>query len=173
MLLLFVVLELLAECPPPPECSFEEFRGWLRSDEGLGRLGANGPASVLEAAGNARAFMETTPVSTAFALAPSADHARHSKAPVCVVAADEVLHHCYEKPPGGWRLLVVDARMRQSAASLPVCLRLCQDQTHAQRRKVLRDLPYDESIHLCLMPKSPRRPATTPSSCAATWPGPR
>merc|ERR1719293_286486 len=41
---------------------------------------------------------------------------------------------------------------------LPVCMRLGQEQQHRERRELLRSLPYDESIHLCLMSDGPPVP---------------
>lgn len=71
---------------------------------------------------SAESFLASTPRSMLGSLAAGArDQAL--RLPVGSVAADEILHHVYERPDSQWRLVVVDIR-DSSLASLPVCLRL-------------------------------------------------
>lgn len=77
--------------------------------------------------------------------------------PVAAVSAREVLSHTHERPPKEWRFLAVDARMRESATCLPVCLQLPRVQ-QTKRRQILQETANDEDIHLCLFGDSDPRP---------------
>lgn len=154
-LLLFVATELLAEGRRRlGKTAFKQLR-----ERGLAGRGSAGVRQCVE---RAVLLHDTTPLSLIFALSVGGwATARLQKLlPICSVAADEVLHHVYERKAGSWRLVVVDVRNNTSEASdaalaLPVCLRLDPSQ---DRAAVLQDMPYNESIHLCLMGDDPPGP---------------
>jgi len=157
MLLLFSAVVLLREVLPSPGCSFEQLKEYIRGPSGLGSLGAGGPAGVFQCVAAARALFEATPVSLSCALAQGTRAIARLSLPICAVAPDEVLHHVYERPSGSWRLVVVDVRTRSCSRALPLCMRFEPSQ-HSQWRPNLRNLPFEESFHLCLMGDGPAIP---------------
>lgn len=157
VLLLLTAAVLLSEVVPEPGASFEHLKELIRSKRGLGGLGSRGLDGVSQCVAAARALMDTTPVSLTTALAADERARARLRLPMCAVAPDEALHHIYERPSGSWRLVLVDVRMRASERALPVCMRLGQ-LPHNQRRQMLRELPYEESIHLCLLGDGPAMP---------------
>mmetsp|Transcript_121098 Transcript_121098/g.386749 ORF Transcript_121098/g.386749 Transcript_121098/m.386749 type:complete len:767 (-) Transcript_121098:45-2345(-) len=117
------------------------------------------------------ALHEATPLSVLRLLSPGV-RGPGSVLPFCTITPDEVLHHVYDHKSGLWRLVVVDVRRPTSGGAaaaaaaagdefdlasmaLPVCLRFDASQ---DRRAVLKDLPYEESIHLCLIGDGPPMP---------------
>mmetsp|Transcript_30899 Transcript_30899/g.91833 ORF Transcript_30899/g.91833 Transcript_30899/m.91833 type:complete len:713 (-) Transcript_30899:29-2167(-) len=156
-LLLLAAAVLLSEVRPEPGTTFEHVKELIRSKRGLGGLGSRGVTGVCQCVAAARAMLDDTPVSLSSALSAGGRGAARLRLPMCAVAPDEALHHIYERPSGSWRLVVVDVRMRASQRALPVCMRLGQTQ-HNQRRQMLRELPYEESIHLCLLGDGPAIP---------------
>lgn len=157
MLLLLTAVVLLAEVRPARETSYEEVKELIRGKEALGGLGARGCKGVCQCVAAARGLLEATPVSVSNSLAAGDKATGRLRLPMCAVSPDEALHHIYEKPPGSWRLVIVDVRMRASTRALPLCLRLGRA-AHNVRRQMLRDLPYEESIHLCLLGDGPPVP---------------
>merc|ERR1719203_418122 len=99
-------------------------------------LAGRGIAGIRQCFEGACVLHEAPPLSLIFALSSGGwGTARLRKLlPVCSVAADEVLHHVYERKAGGWRLVVVDVRGKENAVeedrssavsvpslALPVC----------------------------------------------------
>lgn len=147
-LMVFIVLLMLYEVSLPPSGTFEELAQLLHL-AGLESLTARGASGIVRCVERAQALMVATPMSVAASLHPGKkqDNLR-LRYPVTMVAPDEVLHHIYERPQGTWRFVVADVRCKEVVYALPVCIRLGADQ---DRRAVLGDLPYEDSIHLCLM----------------------
>lgn len=151
-LLLLVAVELIAQARRVlGVTAFQQLRG-----RGLAGRGFIGVRQCLE---GARVLHEKTPLSLIFAMSSGgwATKRLARLLPVCSVAADELLHHVFERKGGCWRLLVVDVRGKRGEAkavaeALPVCLRMDPSQ---DRQEVLRDMPVNDSIHLCLMGDGP------------------
>lgn len=148
-LLLFVFIWLIAVASLEPEFTFEQLSAKLRGDT-LGGLAARGALGVSQAVGGARAFLESTPASVR-----EVGSRLPADITACAVSAEEVAHHVYGRPTSNWRLVVVDVRSGESPLALPVCMRLG---TQQDRREVLLDLPYEESIHLVLLGDGPPAP---------------
>mmetsp|Transcript_13776 Transcript_13776/g.37310 ORF Transcript_13776/g.37310 Transcript_13776/m.37310 type:complete len:754 (+) Transcript_13776:105-2366(+) len=162
MLLLLVVVVLFAEAAADfvkeSDRTLQKFRQRLRGEGPDGAGARSTTAGARRCAAAARARLATTPVSLLRSAVLDSDEAKaRIRPPMCVVNPDEVLHHTYERPSGSWRLVVVDVRMRSSELMLPVSMRLGQAQ-HNHRRQLLRDMPYEDSIHLCLMGDGPPAP---------------
>merc|ERR1719502_2203278 len=101
----------------------------------------------------AMVLLESTPVTLiSLLIAAGAGSASPPNLPMCTISADELLHHIYERPSRSWRLVVVDARMTSdnNRLVLPVSI-LLGATSYSQRRQTLKDMPYEESIHLCIM----------------------
>mmetsp|Transcript_6101 Transcript_6101/g.10528 ORF Transcript_6101/g.10528 Transcript_6101/m.10528 type:complete len:668 (-) Transcript_6101:54-2057(-) len=170
MLLLFVIVVMLGEYVPiEAHCSFEQLNAQLRSALTFQSISSQGFAEACQIVSQARALLRTTPWSLSSALSPGNVELAPPIYPICQLAPEEVLHHAYETPGNaqGWRLLVVDARMRAGAAredgtedarELPVCVPLQRNLSHAQRRKMLLEIPQEECIHLCIVGDSAPRP---------------
>jgi len=170
MLLLFVIVVLLGEYVTiEAGCSFEQLNAELRSALTFQRISAQGFAGACQCVSQARAILRTTPWSLSSALSPGNVELAPPSFPICQLAPEEVLHHAYETPSHaqGWRLLVVDVRMRSGALredgtedtrELPVCVSLQRNVSHAQRRKLLLELPQEECIHLCIVGDGAPRP---------------
>jgi len=168
-MLVFVVVALLGLIPRELDCTFEQLGENVRGVQGLGSLEGRGASRCMA---DAHALLQATPVSLSNAIALGSRHNARLLLPMCAVAPDEVLHHIYEKPPGAWRLVVVDTRMRPNGRGLPVSLRLEPDH-HSSRRQVLRELPYEEAIHLCLMGDGPPAPGDDAAELCRYLLGPR
>jgi len=147
MLLLFGVVSLLSEAKLDAFSNFDQLREHIRRKV-LCQLGSSTTAEILNLVATARKLQEATPLSLNAALSFGGLAGSRLRFPLCTVAADEVLHHVYERPSGAWRLVVVDVRRRTSAFALPVCLRLDGAQN---RQEVLEEMPFEDSIHMCLM----------------------
>lgn len=149
LLLPFVVLVLLSEVSPEPECTFAELEERLRSAMTLSGLAGRSASEVINCVSNALLLLEATPVSLRAALRCERLGAWvHS--PVCMVTPEEVLQHTHEGHAGNWRFIVVDARMRERTVCLPVCMRLAPAR-HSCRWQALQEMPDDDAMHLCLM----------------------
>ncbi|CAE7940418.1 unnamed protein product [Symbiodinium sp. KB8] len=99
---------------------------------------------------SAESLLASTPRSMLGSLAAGArDQAL--RLPVGSVAADEVLHHVYERPDSQWRLVVVDIR-DSSLASLPVCLRL---PAASNFEEFAASLPAEHALHFCIIADDP------------------
>lgn len=148
-LALFVIVALAMEAQQEG-AKFEQVR--------LRGLGARGAAGVRRCVDRARELHEATPRSFALVLSRGVGSASRSRLQlsVCVVAPDEVIHHVYERPSGSWRFVVVDVRREaERSLALPVGLRVNPAQ---DRRAVLRDMPHEDSIHLCILGDEPPAP---------------
>ncbi|CAE7217794.1 unnamed protein product [Symbiodinium sp. CCMP2592] len=99
---------------------------------------------------SAESFLASTPRSMLGSLTAGArDQAL--RLPVGSVAADEILHHVYERPDGQWRLVVVDIR-DSSLSSLPVCLRL---PAASNFEEFAANLPSEHALHFCIIADDP------------------
>eukprot|EP00928_Gymnodinium_smaydae_P045484 TRINITY_DN30316_c0_g1_i1.p1 TRINITY_DN30316_c0_g1~~TRINITY_DN30316_c0_g1_i1.p1 ORF type:complete len:810 (-),score=219.23 TRINITY_DN30316_c0_g1_i1:33-2462(-) len=158
LLLFFLVVVLLSEIELEPGVKFAQLEDRIRGALSLGALATSADLEKVRIrAVAARELAQATPVSlratldaTSVSVAVVGALGVPGSIGVCAVAPEEVLHHTHGTPPGEWRLIVVDARMRESSVALPVCLRLARAQ-HNQRRQVLKEMPEDASIHLCLL----------------------
>eukprot|EP00927_Polykrikos_kofoidii_P048880 TRINITY_DN43055_c0_g1_i1.p1 TRINITY_DN43055_c0_g1~~TRINITY_DN43055_c0_g1_i1.p1 ORF type:complete len:695 (+),score=122.35 TRINITY_DN43055_c0_g1_i1:423-2507(+) len=146
VILLFTVLVLLIEASQTSGASVSPER--LR--KAVMGLGARGGAGVARCMDRANELYDSTPLSTINRLGStgSGNYRGGQHLPFCAVSPDEVLMHIYESPSASWRLVIVDVRCGSAAFALPVCMRLGHEQ---DRIAILRDLPFEESIHLCLI----------------------
>ncbi|CAE7652502.1 unnamed protein product [Symbiodinium sp. CCMP2456] len=130
IILVFVILAVLAS----PDLSFSDSKS----------------ESAVQLWSSAESFLASTPRSMLGILAAGArDQAL--RLPVGSVAADEVLHHVYERPDSQWRLVVVDIR-DSSLASLPVCLRL---PAASNFEEFAASLPAEHALHCCIIADDP------------------
>jgi len=147
MLLVFIVVALMMDAPVAATSGPE-----VAIKDSLRGLGSRRVDQLRECINCACALYESTPLSMSSSL-PTGE-ASHSM-PYCTISPDEVLTHVFETPSVPWRLVVVDVRQHADAQALPVCMQLGVSQN---RQAVLRDLPYEESIHLCLVGDKPPAP---------------
>jgi len=132
---------------------FKHFRDVLS----LASLSSCSSEEVVRHVVTAHSLSDATPLSLLGALPEEHDADGRLSQAMCVVAPAELLHHVYHRPSRDWKLVCVDARMRTSTLSLPVCVRLEQI-AHTQRRQILRDMPYEDCVHVCLMGDGPPVP---------------
>eukprot|EP00927_Polykrikos_kofoidii_P028739 TRINITY_DN25008_c0_g2_i3.p1 TRINITY_DN25008_c0_g2~~TRINITY_DN25008_c0_g2_i3.p1 ORF type:complete len:760 (-),score=106.84 TRINITY_DN25008_c0_g2_i3:75-2354(-) len=155
IVLLFIIVVLLTEISVGDDCTYAQLEGKLREALTFQGLGTRNSAEVCCCVAEAKGLLNATPVSLRGALAQKGRPGARLDVPVCTVAPEEVLHHTHKGSPGGWRLIVVDVRMRMSTIQLPVCYMLPRAQ-HVQRRRMLRELiAEDDSVHLCLVGDGP------------------
>jgi hypothetical protein len=155
LLLLFVLLVLLSEIPAKPRHSFAELEDELRQAVTLGSLARSSRTEVSKCVAHASQLLQATPLSLREAI-QGQNFGAWCESPVCMVAPHEVLQHTHEGSSQSWRLIVVDARMRYREFELPVCIRL-EPTRHSHRLQVLKDMPDDDVLHLCLVGDGPPR----------------
>jgi len=149
---------LAAAAPQQPGLGYEQLVYHLQAELNVGSTGvAAGKDGMAELVTTVRSLLESTPTSLKNTLKGDTEEAARLNLPLCAVTAEEVLLHTFGRPPSCWRFQVVDARMRVDEFVLPVGLRLetCQ---HHRRRQLLREMPCDDSIHVCIMAEGPPCP---------------
>lgn len=161
MLLLFVVVVLFedgmtSEAALLLDGTFEQLVESIRVDV-LRSVGLRSALEISQCLDRACAMYEATPLSLVSRLSagvsPGGDG--FEEGGVATVAAHEVLTHVFETPACSWRLVIVDVRKEVDGAALPVCMRLT---CHQDREELLRNLPQESAIHLCLLADGPPVP---------------